>query len=612
MLIGVLGALMAWPCGVSRGDSFVSLPDIDYSDDARLVQDDPYPDPRVNAIIYPVLGFPSLVPPGGSIDVLVAFADGGATRDWRARLVSAQDPLPHSLDLVLASSSFDAVSDTYTLTVEVPAEAPRDTYDLVVEAPTLPGGSDLQRNAVKVIEAGRRDFLVVHIADSQIQDHRALVGPDVLARYFEEIRLLNPDVVLFSGDLNYGRDYVTEYPFNYRLFRDTGIAMFLSPGNHDGAATVMPVGPSPADDPPGRLQRDGLFYWRQYFGPTHFSFRYAGFRFICLNSFDGSAKRRNGVSVVVANFGGHIDPAQLNWFEAESRAATAAGEQVIPFCHHDPRGPISPNSDAYPIPRPASLGQQWNDLFSSVEVQRIVAETNTPVVLLGHIHRDDFDEEVVHPGTPDQRTVRWIRTTTMAVGSQSRLGYRIIDVQGNRMTRFNYAGLSQQSVPLGFGTNLSAVFSGPNDGTGERLTATVGNRLLREVTLSLELCVQSQPRGLKVTVAPGLTAVLREVAETDTGAFKAFVEVTIPPASTGLALTVEPDFSGAGALPPGFSGGGSTQPGSSAGSSQTAGRSGGGGGCQLAAVPEAPALAWAGVLPWALLLITLVVIRSRD
>ena len=98
----------------------------------------------------------------------------------------------------------------------------------------------------------------------------------------------------------------------------------------------------------------------------------------------------------------------------------------------------------------------------------------------------------------------------------SRLGYRIIDVQGNRMTRFNYDGLSQQSVPLGFGNNLSAVFSGPNDGTGERLTATVGNRLLREVTLSLELCVQSQPLGLKVTSAPGIKA-----------AFQAAMQLTI-------------------------------------------------------------------------------------
>ncbi len=589
IVLAVAGTMLA--NASLRADSFVSLPDRDYSDDHRLVQTDPRPHAPVGAIVYPVLGFPSVVAPGDSIEVLVAHADGGATTAWAARLVTAVDPAPQTVPLVVTGHAWDAATDTYLVSVAVPDATPEDTFDLVVTAATLPGGEDRQRNAVRVRRERGRNLRIVHVADGQLQDVSTLVSPLIAAQTLEEIRLLQPDLVIYSGDIAFGGDYVAEYRENYELFAGSGLAIHLAPGNHDGYATIIPTASTPADDPPGQLARDGLHYWADTYGPTHYAFRLAGFRFVAMNTYDGEAKRRNGLGFFVGNFGGQVDPAQLAWIADQTRAGTDAGEDVILIGHHDPRGPITPNRDSYPWPAPRGSFQIWNDQGSSDELLRLIANDHVTAVLLGHEHGDEHDELVVNAGAPDERRVPFIKTTTLSEGALDRHGYRLIEIRDGRIDRIDYEP-GQQSIPAGLGRRVFAVLSGANDGREASLTAALDNRLTRTMTITLELTVATTPDGLAVTAAAPLTASVREVVATDVGASKAYVEVTLPPLTTAASLELAPAVGGGG-LQPGFQrdapggssgngGGGTTTPGATTPPAprRLGGGGGGGGGCR--------------------------------
>src|SRR5262249_38790432 len=152
----------------------------------------------------------------------------------------------------------------------------------------LSGGQDRQPNAVRVLRPGRKNPSFAVIADSQLEDTRTTEGPGRLRTFLEEIRLRDPDFVLFLGDMCFGSDYETEYPENQRIFAESGLAIFMVPGNHDGYATVVP-GPNGAPV----IQRDGIDGWRRAIGPTTYSFDWLGLHFVAVDSMGGSAERRN-------------------------------------------------------------------------------------------------------------------------------------------------------------------------------------------------------------------------------------------------------------------------------------------------------------------------------
>jgi predicted phosphodiesterase len=554
-----LGALLPFPGDLSA-DSLSSLPDPDYSEGLSVLQTDPLTE-KIRSIIYPVLGLPSICEAGKELRVMVDLADGGKTHDWVIELRTNGDPVCQTYPLILTSEAYDGQTGTYELRALIPASAPEDTYDLVLRSRSIARGTDRQPSCVKVTERIKGDFCFVHMCDNQLQDPLCQ-DPRLFGRVLEEIRLLHPEFVLLSGDLCYGMNYPQEYEENYAYLAKSGLPIYAVPGNHDGLASVIPTGNTPPDDPPGYLQRDGLYYWREYFGPTHYSFDYGEFHFICLNSMDGSQKRRNSITFLCENHGGELTQEQLDWLEWDAKLATKAGKEIILVLHHDPRGPIKPNIDAYPFPFVLRRGQQWNDAYSSQEILRIIAENNVSTVLRGHYHRDEYEEEVVNPGTPKERVVRHIMTTPPTM---SAAGYRLIRVSGGKIVSYHYDGLSQQSVPVTNGSpGLEAAFASSNDGSAHANTAAVTNRLKDAMDVRLEFYLQPTRSGFRAHGGKILRVVTADMGES-----VIYLSATIPP-GTSVDVTVEPDPSGHGVLP-----------GSTASSSRLSGGGGGGGGCSF-------------------------------
>ena len=134
--------------GAARAESLVSLPEPDYASTLRVSQQVALPD-RVTSIAYPTIGCPSIVEPGGRVEVVVLLSDLGTTVDWAASVSTSADPVPQQYTLLIAGApTYDAQTGTYRLSFDLPPRLPEDTYDLHLVSSGLPGGA---RRAAPVI-----------------------------------------------------------------------------------------------------------------------------------------------------------------------------------------------------------------------------------------------------------------------------------------------------------------------------------------------------------------------------------------------------------------------------------------------------------------------------
>ncbi len=375
---------------------------------------------RLDPIVVPTPGSPALVSWGEDLEVTVLLPPGvgaGGPADWQVWLTTRiQGPDDRALGqpvdlrfglLVSAVTAVAAVGqgpapDAAVLRARVPAEPPRETYHLQV---TGPGGLLGRRvHAVRVLgAAGREPFRFAVIGDHQLRDpstrfgdgdlnngsypRRGRTGAEsMLSQQVIELSFIDPDFVLYLGDLVYGTDYRSEYPATVERYWSRPLASYMVPGNHDGMALyelalkqgwwtealksvrcarhvlegeVTAVGVFSLlaclygdlkkilfSD----LSQDGLDYWRRYLGPGDFSFDKGDYHFAGVNSYSGTPQRRHGFVLAldflgvdlgvatVDNYGGWLTPAQLAWLERDLAAASAAGKKVVLFLHHDPRG----------------------------------------------------------------------------------------------------------------------------------------------------------------------------------------------------------------------------------------------------------------------------------
>ncbi len=368
-------------------------------------QRDPLPG-YVRHVAQPALGFPAIVPHGGAFPAILVDvpstvdpaslrfsmttgdAAGPALR-WPLRIVERTPGTPPGLLRFMLAP---------------PADAPRDVYDLRVEASGL---DEVAPRAVRVYGGFDPEFRVVVVADHQLWDPSWVTSGAaqrhagdfprqdkdanraMLRQQLDEIALLDPDFVLYPGDLVFGLDYIRENDEIRALWRRAGFATFIVPGNHDGYAgyevrlrlepeAALRAGLSCGSHAAGgltpakiwkllaciygdlkpnlfnSLTQDGLQHYRRTFGPTEYAFSHGPFLFVGLNTMDGTPERRHAYSFFVDafdlhlgapmadNYGGYLSPGQLSWAAGVMQRGTADGRSVIVFGHHDPRGNDGP------------------------------------------------------------------------------------------------------------------------------------------------------------------------------------------------------------------------------------------------------------------------------
>ena len=287
---------------IGEGTSLSSLPNPHYSDTPP-----PYLLPlakKIKYIVYPVLGLPAIVVAGEKLTTRVNFDDGGKTLDWSVKITTHQK-VSQTYTLTALESSFDASSGHYLVTGVIPPQAPRDIFDLVITSGDS-GVSDRQPNAVRVITEPTPEYRFVHFTDLHLGDPRGAfesrreensnAGP-LQRRWhvFNELSFLDPEFVVFSGDLVFGGPYFLEYLWAWEVLSSFSLSIFMVPGNHDGDASGSGV------------LRDGLEFWKQVVGPPYYSFNYGDtHHFACVNTYDGSVSQRDGFYFVVQRWGGTL------------------------------------------------------------------------------------------------------------------------------------------------------------------------------------------------------------------------------------------------------------------------------------------------------------------
>ena len=242
-------------------------------------------------------------------------------------------------------------------------------------------------------------------------------------------------------------------------------------------------------------------------GPPYYSFNYGDRNhFVCVNTYDGTVSQRDGFYFVVKKWGGTLGQEQMEWLGEDLELASQQGRVSVVVCHHDPRGnihklggeanPADEDNDGYAEATEyldMLFQQEWNDKESGEEMVRIIRQGGVSHIFLGHIHSDFIDRDL-ESGT------WWVHTTSAGSSTMSRddfWGYRIIEIENNRIARVNQTAPEEEEIPPGDNdpsnnqnwdyqsypsNNILITTEGSNDGTSTKVIQEVSNRLETRVT----------------------------------------------------------------------------------------------------------------------------------
>lgn len=314
--------------------SYVSAGDLEYtSSDCAIPIGD-----TLTIVQRPLLNIPSIVMTGEEFNI-VCFSPQSTT-DWGAELFYEDIIVP----LNVIQSSYDTDLERWTLTTVIPDVDLYELYDLRVTASD--GIFDEVTNAVKVIDQYKTNYYFVHITDTHLPGHTfyGVTGYetdeselDDLYEVIKDINLINPEFVLFTGDVvNEGEledfECLRNHTLSVEMLQKFEVPVYIVPGNHD-------LGGWDATPPPqGTAHREWwrFFGWRQreispvqeeYY--THdYSFDYGNVHFTGLEASD------NYDSYMYDVFGAtSFIPSQLTWLNED--LAAAGDKTKVLFYHYD-------------------------------------------------------------------------------------------------------------------------------------------------------------------------------------------------------------------------------------------------------------------------------------
>jgi len=325
----------------------------------------------------------------------------------------------------------------YKLFATIPETDFYELFDLIVSTGTE---KDTTENAVKIISDWKTDYYFIHITDSHLPTHLYCTDDGYeldtseiadLREVINDINLLNPEFVLFTGDIiNEGEleDFQNRryYTKSQKLLAEFDVPVFVTSGNHDlgGWDDTSPI--------QGTARRD---WWRFYgwkwlenktsFYPYYtqnYHFKYGSQHFIGLEAYDNYDKFMYDI------YGDKsFTNDQLTYLDSTLNNIPA-NEKKILFYHYD---------------------------FSN---QIDLTELGVDMALWGHIHSNSGDINT-HPYN--------LATAAVCDGKRA---YRIIKVNPNGLHPQNtiYAGNN--------GDELTITYSPSNNGIANLVTAKIENR----------------------------------------------------------------------------------------------------------------------------------------
>ena len=198
--------------------------------------------------------------------------------------------------------------------------------------------------------AAQEDFYFVQLSDTHWGFKGPAVNPDAGGTLHKAVAAVNalgdePDFIVFTGDLTHTTDDPQERRRRLAEFRDIvgGLRnrnVHFLPGEHDAAL----------DD--GKA-------WKEYFGPSNYSFDHKGVHFVALDNVSDPAAR--------------LGDEQLAWLKADL-AKQAADQPIVVFTHR-------PLFDLYP---------QWDwATRDGAQAVALLMPYRHVTVFYGHIHQEN-------------------------------------------------------------------------------------------------------------------------------------------------------------------------------------------------------------------------------
>jgi len=285
---------------------------------------------------------PVIVRPGDEFPIEVAAP--ASTTGWRAVLDTAWA----TADLELKDAAYNAEKQRWTLRASAPIGTKQLLYDLRL---SFDGGQDFQPRAVMVVPEFKDSLRVVHLTDVHVYKSEKLF--DVYQQLAEEINLINPDIIVVTGDLTDSSGYTDEtwpesdqYPAMLNLWNAYNAPTFILPGNHD----LSPF-----------KKQDDYVRWYRFFDTTDFSFNVGPYHF---TAFDNSfIMTSTGHSAPYAE---DIAQEQLDWMEKDLSENAGAAMRILLF--HVPLH------------------------FTESKVKEIASRYHVKLALYGHVHMNAVDK----------------------------------------------------------------------------------------------------------------------------------------------------------------------------------------------------------------------------
>ncbi|MCZ6683984.1 MAG: metallophosphoesterase [Planctomycetota bacterium] len=366
--------------------------------------------------------------------------------DVRFALVHALEPTIRVTLYTETPPSY--VNDEYcTLVLKVPSSAQPGLYDLEVRSAT---GQHFSRRCVKVVNSFKDRFRFVHLSDMNVGD---LTAPDFDEMLPNEINLLAPEFIIATGDYTEwarARNDASSWNRVLKFFEKFNAPVFMICGLHDHEASFTRF---VASNPIGKLD----------YGAYH------------------------GL-LLLDHAGNPIDQdfSQLQWVDADLKRNRNKRFNFIVTNSHE-----------------LALLDIWRERGGAAE---FVREHKIRMMIVGGATDWDYKEFADKlAGLDDMILIRTHQSSTcMRDRATGFSHYRVIEIDGDRVDYIypddNAVDKLAHSIPTG---RLRVFLDAPNDGSADRVGATVQNALNRPFE-NVHVWLRVAKRGdKKPIVAPG-------------------------------------------------------------------------------------------------------------
>ena len=386
-------------------------------------------------VSYPLPTVPEPVTVGSPLRVNVEAGSGAG--GWAVRLVSDYG----SSLLTIINSSYTGAAG-WTLFFEVPASLRSGLYSLNIAYSA--GGSTInytQSRSVWILNEWPERLKISQITDIHLPE-----GANLFATYVYETNLIQPDIVVGTGDIVDQESIASAWVYLQRILDRLKVPSYFLPGNHDHSGAR------------------GANY-QLYCGQLNYSVCIGNFLFIALDTAEL----------------GYLTSGQLQW--AEKVLQRYPNKVKIMSFHHPFFGSETGGNITGSWTEIEKLKDymyySWTEQLSEArELLRLIEQYDIRLILSGHVHRD-----IVY-----LYNNRHYFVTTCTLGGSYPQGFYAssrlieIDVKGNiKLDAYAEKRIFNppNAIPVG---NVIYYYRSANNGSETAVSATIINRLEQKLT----------------------------------------------------------------------------------------------------------------------------------